>query len=101
MEVPSAHDPDWPLRVALSVLEISERFGFGAPLGEEYAATGWHSQFADRAQDFERGTIYLDTATGHAGFWRRRDPIASSPPGSPEGPVSDGRVGSSERGRSA
>ncbi len=100
VEVPSAHDPDRLLRVARSVLEVSERFGLGAPTGEEYAATGWHSRIADRAQDFEGGTIYLNAATAHAGFlrWRAYEPIThGGPVEPPDGPIGDRQGGSFAR----
>ncbi len=80
VEVPAAHDPDQLLWVARSVLEVSKQFGFGSPTSEEYAVAGWRTAIADRAQDFEGGTIYLDSATGGAGFlsWQVPGMTASS-----------------------
>ena len=70
------------------VVDVRDQYGFGAPVGEEYAVHGWHRGFADRAQNFEGGTIYLDTATGRAGFfsWHAYAPIRPDQPG-PEEPA--------------
>lgn len=80
MDLPDPHRPGVRHRVDVLILAVHRARDLGLHTSDEYDLSGIRATIADRAQVFEHGAVYLDTATGEPGEfgWYAYTPLTTA-----------------------